>query len=85
MCDCQDTRPSKMQRIEGEASDDVKESHVAVDSSSAVSKPARSENAALQGAQPFSASRYADSLSNVSNFKIIESTLRGTCIKKLTE
>jgi len=65
-----------MQRIEGEASQDVKDNHVAVDSSSAVETPARPENPALQGVQPFGASRYSDFLSNVSNFKIIESTLR---------
>lgn len=79
MSDCTDTRPSKIQRIEGEASttENDTENHVAVDSSSAVATPARSENSALQGTQPFSASRYADFLSNVSKFKIIESTLRG--------
>lgn len=66
-----------MQRVNGEVSEEVKESHVAVDNNSAVAQPARSENAALQGTQPFGSSRYSDFLSNVSNFKIIESTLRG--------
>lgn len=77
MCDTCDQRPSKMQRINGEAAEKVKESHVAVDSSSAVATQPKTENAALAGTQPFGASRYSDFLSNVSNFKIIESTLRG--------
>jgi len=78
MSDCE-SRPSKMQRIDGEASKEPQDSQVAVDKSSAVAKPPRSENQALQGTQPF-ASRASDFLSNVSNFKIIESTLRGTYI-----
>ena len=64
-----------MQRIEGEASQEVKNSHEAVDNLSAVSRT-RVENRALDNVQPFGASRYSDFLSNVSNFKIIESTLR---------
>lgn len=75
--ECCNSRPSKMQKVNGEASEDVKDSHVAVDTSSAVSQPARTENTALGGTQPFGSSRYSDFLSNVSNFKIIESTLRG--------
>lgn len=75
MCDCENSRPSKMQRIEGEASQEVKNSHEAVDNSSAVSRT-RVANQALDNVQPFGASRYSDFLSNVSNFKIIESTLR---------
>lgn len=76
--ECCNSRPSKIQRVEGEAPEEVKDSHVAVDTSSAVAKPSRTENSALQGVQPFGSSRYSDFLSNVSNFKIIESTLRGT-------
>ena len=68
-----------MQRIEGEASQEVKNSHEAVDNSSAVSRT-RVENQALDNVQPFGASRYSDFLSNVSNFKIIETTLRGACV-----
>ena len=64
-----------MQRIEGEASQEVKNSHEAVDNSSAVSRT-RVANQAQDNVQPFGASRYSDFLSNVSNFKIIESTLR---------
>ena len=53
----------------------VKNSHEAVDNSSAVSRT-RVANQAQDNVQPFGASRYSDFLSNVSNFKIIESTLR---------
>lgn len=75
MCDCGE-QPTKMQHVEGEAPDAVKETHVAVDNSSAVSSKPKSENAALGGTQPFGGSRASDFLSNVSDFKIIESTLR---------
>lgn len=70
MCDDQDTRPTKIQRTE--ASEETQ-----VDKSSGVTTASRSENAALKGVQPFGASSASDFLSNVSRFKIIESTLRG--------
>lgn len=73
MSDCCESRPSKIQRVgEGEA-EKVAETHVGVENKVAT----RGENEALKGTQPFAASRYSDFLSNVSNFKIIESTLRG--------
>ena len=60
------------------SSQDVESTHVGVENSKGVTRvPPDTGNMALHGAQPFKSSHYSDVLSNVSNFKIIESTLRG--------
>lgn len=71
MSDTQSSRPSKIQRTEGDAA----ATHNDVVESSGVAAPARRENTALTSVQPFSTA--SDFLSNVGRFKIIESTLRG--------
>lgn len=76
MTDNSNSRPSKIQRVGEQEAKDIAETHVGVENKVA----ARPENEALKSTQPFAASRYSDFLSNVSNFKIIESTLRGACV-----
>ncbi|PWN46980.1 hypothetical protein IE53DRAFT_279328 [Violaceomyces palustris] len=74
---CDHSEPSSIQQVNGT---NVDETHVAVDTSAA--RPnghgvtLRHLNSDAGAGQPFQ-NRYSDFLSNVSNFKIIESTLRG--------
>lgn len=69
---CDHSEPSPVQHVNGTAPD----THVAIDTSAPNTNGALAKDHGNVGSvQPFS-SRYSDFLSNVSNFKIIESTLR---------
>ncbi len=77
---CDHSEPSAIQQVNGTAPD----THVAIDTSApntngaangANGALATADNGNVGSVQPFN-TRYSDFLSNVSNFKIIESTLR---------
>ncbi len=71
---CDHSEPAPIQHVNGTAPD----THVAIDTSAPNhngSNGVAKDNGNVGNVQPF-ASRYSDFLSNVSNFKIIESTLR---------